>query len=668
MPAARNFFQKIPFIRITSLFLIGILINHYLQPDQRLCAAVLGILLSTLLLFWHNSNFASIRIQNIVLSGTIVFTGIFYPNHSVQKLNLEFNRKDYFLAEVCQKPAEKARTFQTVLLIQNEHMTAPESVVVYFSKAGFDSTITTGDQLIILTKLQPIKNAGNPFEFDYQAMMQLRNIRFSVYLEPGTYLKTGHQFVLIHNLAEKTRDKLIAHFPEILPDREERSVVSALTLGYRTEIAQDTLDYFASTGAMHVLSVSGLHVALIYMILGFLLAFLKRGKAGPVIFSLIMISFLWVYAFISGFSPPVQRATVMFTFLIIGNNIRRPVNIYNSLTASALFLILLNPNVLFDVGFQLSYLAIFGIVLIQPILNSSIPLSNPLLKWAWSLFTVSIAAQITTFPLGLFHFNQFSNVFWLSNFVVVPVTTLIMWAALAFFIFVPVHGLAVLTGVIIQKLTGVMLVALKAMDSHPLAVTKGIVLNVWQVWMLYGILITFLIYAFSKQKQWLFYGLLLISALQISVLTTNLHLLNQKYIFVYNTRNTIIHFINGRNNYLVTNGTSIPEADMRTVQKVVTHLKLTPPVLIDRQKDIRLNDLILSRNSMQFLNYSIEFKPKPNYFTSDEITLHIPNTNPRENEPESIHISTGNLRSDSGRNSKHYFNTKAEGAFHFQFR
>jgi len=278
MPVARSFFQKIPFIRITSLFLTGILINYYFPFDTRMIAAFLAILISILILFWHNSNFASIQIQNSILSVTIVFIGIFYPSKSVEKSDRDFSRKEYYLAEVCQKPGEKAKTFQTILLIQNDKLTTPEKVVAYFSKVGFDSTITTGDQLIILAKPQSIKNAGNPFEFDYQSLMHQRNIWFSAYLAEGTYLKTGHQVIHISNLAEKVRDRLVAMLAEALPNKEERSVVSALTLGYRTEIDQDTLDYFASTGAMHVLSVSGLHVALIFMILGFLLSFLKRGK------------------------------------------------------------------------------------------------------------------------------------------------------------------------------------------------------------------------------------------------------------------------------------------------------------------------------------------------------------------------------------------------------
>jgi len=447
-----------------------------------------------------------------------------------------------------------------------------------------------------------------------------------------------------------------------LPNREERSVVSALTLGYRTEIDQDTLDYFASTGAMHVLSVSGLHVALIFVILGFLLSFLKRGKIGPIVFSVVMITFLWIYAFISGFSPPVQRSTLMFTFVIIGNGIRRPVNIYNSLTASALFLILLNPNVLFDVGFQLSYLAIFGIVLIQPVLFNIFEFTNPILKWSWSLFTVSLAAQLLTFPLGFFYFNQFPNLFWLSNFVVVPITTFIMWFGIAFFIFIPFHSLAMFIGMIIQKLTFVMLWALKVMDAQPIALSRGIVLTVWQTWLLYGIIISILMFGFSKRKQWIFYGLFLIIALQCSVIIANFKLINQRHIFVYNTRNTMIHLINGRNNYLITNGTSIPENDLKMIQKVGYHLKLNEPLVIDNTniKNFQKSDITVNGSLVQFLNCPIKFNKKSKYQKFETISLQAQNKN--------INISTGYSNLKINKELAINFYIKSEGAFHLQIK
>lgn len=606
----RNIFQTIPFIRITGLFLTGILISQAFYPDAKYLAAFLVILISILLLGWYNQNYLSIRIQNILLSFTLIVLGIFYHDQSTTLHQDKEALKSYFLAEVCQKPGEKANSFQTVLLIRNKQFPSPERILAYFSKEGFDQTMTTGDQLMILARLQEIKNSGNPFEFDYKTLMNERNIWYSVFLTKGTYLKTQNHVINFGNWAEKIRDRLIISLQIILPNQEERAVVSALTLGYRTELDQETLDYFASTGAMHVLSVSGLHVALIYFILGFLLSFLKKGKAGRITFSIAMITFLWGYAIISGFSPPVQRATVMFTFVIIGDNIRRPVNIYNSLTASALFLILLNPAVLFDVGFQLSYLAIFGIVLIQPLLNDILVVKNPILKWAWVLFTVSVAAQIMTFPLGFYYFNQFPNLFWLSNFAVIPITTILMWLTLAYFIVLPFNGFAALIGIGIQKLTWLMLFVLKEIDQMPLAVTRGVVLNSVQVVLIFGAIASILIFVFSKRNAWLYTFLSLIVLFQLSQIHEKSKVFNQKKIIVYNSKSRMLHLIDGRRNYLITEDTEkITEKERDIFERTGYHLRLDKPELISFQnaKKINLQDCKFIDKSIIFGSALIRF-------------------------------------------------------------
>jgi competence protein ComEC len=652
MPVERSFFQKIPFIRITSLFLIGILIRQSFAIDARLTAILLTILLSGLLFFWHNSNFSGVKIQNQLLSAGIVFCGIFYPNDLERQLP-SFQRKDYFLAEVCQKPAEKANTFQTILRIQNKSLPKPEKIIGYFSKANFDSTISTGDQLIILARPQEIRNAGNPFEIDYRSMMNRNDIWFSAYLKEGSYLKTGKPVDRLGLKAELYRDKLITMLTTAIKAKEERSVVSALTLGYRTEIDPETLDYFASTGAMHVLSVSGLHVALIYFILGFLLAFVKRGRFGIVVFSVVMILFLWIYAFITGFSPAVQRATVMFTFVVIGNGLRRQVNIYNSLTASAFFLLLLNPEVIFDIGFQLSYLAVFGIVLIQPALNDSLEIKNPLLKWCWSLFTVSLAAQFITFPLGLFYFNQFPNLFWLSSFVVIPVTTAIIWMTLAFFICSPFQGLAMFIGAIIEKTTHIMLLALKEMDALPYALTEGIVLSPVQVWILFACILALVIFFATKNKIGLFATLILFLLFQIAELREKEKTLNQNLAFVYNTKNQMIHLVNRRNNYLITNDfNKLSRSEKKTFEKVASHLRLTSPQIIsnDRLKDCQHEDLIVDKNRIQFVNSLIDRK------NTSLIDLAVYRKGLNSN-PEIKTISFGN------QNGNDLFYIKQQGAF-----
>lgn len=237
-----------------------------------------------------------------------------------------------------------------------------------------------------------------------------------------------------------------------------------------------------------------------------------------------------------------------------------------------------------------------------------------------------------------------------------------MWFGIAFFIFSPFHGLAMFVGLIIQKLTFVMLEALKVMDAQPIAVSRGIVLTTVQVWILYGIIIAFLAYGFAKQKQWLFCGLFMIITLQGFVLATNYTLLNQKHIFVYNTRNTIIHLINGRNNYLVTNGSEIPENDLKMIRKAIDHLKLNGPIILDKNKirTFQSADLTINGSSLQFLNCLIKFNRLSKYQNFDILSLQAQNGN--------VNISTGYPYSKVNQEFPIDFFTKTEGAFHFQFK
>jgi competence protein ComEC len=668
MSAARNIFQKIPFIRITSLFLIGILLQYYLSFDLRATAITCTLFISVLIFMWRNSSFTTVKIQNVIIACGILISGLFYPGKVQERQLPAFDRKDYFLAEVCQKPAEKANTFQTILLIQNRSLKKPEKIIAYFSKFEFDPTLKTGDQLIILARPQEIKNMGNPFEFDYQSMMKKKGIWFSVYLDKGSYLKTGGQINRMIYLAERMRDKLVSILAAAKIGKEERSVVAALTLGYRTELDPETTDYFASTGAMHVLAVSGLHVGLIYFILGFLLSPLKRTKIGTFFCPVGLLSFLWIYAFITGFSPSVQRATVMFSFIIIGSVIGRPVNIYNSLSASALVLLLLNPNIMFEVGFQLSYLAVFGIVLIQPKLAALIVVKSKYLKWGWDLFTVSLAAQLATFPLGLLYFNQFPNLFWLSNFFVIPGATLIIWVTFGFFVLSPIPFISGLLVQLVHYITYLMVGSLKLMSSLPNAVAEGIVINPLQTWILYGILLSAIIFLFSKNKRWLFVSLSLVAQLQIAAIGNKIGLINQKTIYVYNSRNTMIHLINGRTNYLLTTSTdTIPERDLQIAKRVKNHLRLNEPIILDTKTNnsFRTNDIDVNDDKIQFLNCLISYSNGPEFQFQGQKKLMLEIQNHGQSKKETLNktIAIGNSYFTQKQASKSDFSTKVHGAY-----
>lgn len=672
MAVSRSFFQKIPFLRITSLFIAGILLSSHLSIDFHWVAIFLTILFSILVLLWHTSNYEKIRIQNLALALVIFVSGVFYPQIKSKEQLPAFNRKDYFLAEVCQKPAEKAKSFQTILKIQNRSLTNQEKIMAYFGKKGFDSSIAPGDQLIILAKPQEIRNPGNPFELDYQAMMHKKDIWFSAYLPEGSYLKTRHRLFKWKYLAEQFRDKLMKTLSAQLPEKEERSVVEALTLGYRAELDPETKDAFASTGAMHVLAVSGLHVGLIYFILSFFLSELKRKKAGQMIYPVVIIMLLWAYAFITGFSASVQRATVMFTFVIIGETLRRPVNIFNSLSASALVLLLIDPEVISEVGFQLSYLAVFGIVLVQPVLAKMLTIKNKILRFLWDLFTVSLAAQLATFPLGIYYFNQFPNLFWMSNFLVIPGATIIIWLTFGFFIFSPFPVISNIFAFLLERTTHVMIGSLKFLSELPHAVAEGIIISPLQIWIIYAILVAALAYSFSKQKRWLFYSLILFFFFQVTTLFTNLKLLNQEIVIVYNSPNKLIHLINGRRNYLICMaGDSISEQEFKMTAKVQNHLKLDNPLSISKIKDgsFSAEDLMIKENKIQFLNCLVKLPSKSNSgrFKSLSLKLQIRQPDKKKVNFKNIDIQTGNIDFQNTTKNKSVFNTR-DGSYLLSLR
>ena len=231
-------------------------------------------------------------------------------------------------------------------------------------------------------------------------------------------------------LARDYRRKMLSEIDRWALSQDQKAVTKALLLGYRYDIQDDLLKAYSSAGAMHVLAVSGLHVGIVYIIASYLLFYLGRIRYGEHARAIILILLLWAYAMLTGLSASVVRAATMFTFVAIGTGFKRHTSIYNTILGSAMLLLIFQPTYLFEVGFQLSYAAVFGIVWLQPRLKSLWNTKNLLLEKVWTITTVSIAAQIATFPLGLYYFHQFPTLFLVSNLVVIPLVTLLMYLGL----------------------------------------------------------------------------------------------------------------------------------------------------------------------------------------------------------------------------------------------
>ncbi|HKI90069.1 MAG TPA: ComEC/Rec2 family competence protein, partial [Draconibacterium sp.] len=332
---------------------------------------------------------------------------------------------------------------------------------------------------------------------------------------------------------------------------EQFEILSALTLGYKRGLDPEIKTVFSSSGAMHVLAVSGLHVGIIYGVLLFILGFLKRRKAGRLLFVLLTLFCLWAFAFITGLSPSVERAATMFSLLVIGENLKRRINVYNSLAASAMLLLLLNPNNLFEVGFQLSYAAVFGIVFLQPKLAKTIKVKTKVGRFFWVLLTVSIAAQLATFPITLFYFNQFPTYFWLANLLVIPAVSILIPLGLSLLIFAKLPFIATLLSAIINFLIQGIYLILKQIEQLPFSVFHASIQPIELIFLL-GLLLSLLFFLKQPRTRYINTGLICVLLLFISATFLKATRLNEKEIIVYNyPDNTILQLINGKNNYVI---------------------------------------------------------------------------------------------------------------------
>lgn len=266
----------------------------------------------------------------------------------------------------------------------------------------------------------------NPDAFDYGRYLHFQNIHYQSFVKKAQWavVERANGFSVMGE-AIAWRNRFTEILRKHLPTANEFSVGAALILGYRDEVPEDILTAYSETGAMHILAVSGMHVGVLYVILHFFLGRItsrhwawRFGKAAAVILA------IWAFAFVTGASPSVLRAAAMFTIVTVGEAANRNKNFYNTLAASAFCLLWVNPFWLASVSFQLSYLAVWGIVYFEPKIRSLWPIANKIGHYLWQLTCVSLGAQLATLPLTLYYFHQFPTYFWLSSLILVPLSGL----------------------------------------------------------------------------------------------------------------------------------------------------------------------------------------------------------------------------------------------------
>ncbi len=420
-----------PFIRVAAFFIVGILLA--IQFDfSEVYLGIIAVCVLTIILLLHFVNSGKFRFNGVLPLLFFIVIGFYrlevqeskkYKNHL---MNVSHESSD-FLVRLDDYPTEKdsyIRYAANILgMYENDSLcNVTGKISLYLKKDSItDHQVRYGDVLAISKAPFLLTDPKNPNEFNYRQYMSYQQIHHQVFLGVEDYKIIDHASKSkVIGLSFQIRDYFKSQIEKFVSNQESRAIAFALILGIKDEITQDLKQSYSSAGAMHVLAVSGLHVGIIFMIISNVFGFFKRWKYGRYLLLVVNLFFLWGYAFITGLSPSVMRAVVMFSIVLIGQSSARYANIYNSLAFSAILILLYDPYMIMRVGFQLSYLAVLGIVYIQPKIYALYKSKYLLLDKAWSITCVSLAAQIATFPLSLYYFHQFPTYFLASNLVVIP--------------------------------------------------------------------------------------------------------------------------------------------------------------------------------------------------------------------------------------------------------
>jgi len=304
---------------------------------------------------------------------------------------------------------------------------------------------------------------------------------------------------------------------------------------------------YQGTGAVHILSVSGLHVGIIFIVLNFLLQFFDKFRWGRLPKAFLLLGFIWFYAVLTGMSPSVMRASAMISFIVIGNAFRQPPNIYNTIAASAFVLLMFNPYMITDVGFQLSYLAVLGIVSIYPFINKAFTSKYWISRQLWSLIAVSLSAQLITFPLCLFYFHQFPNYFLLTNIVAVPLSGLVIYLGISVLLLSFIPWLSMILAKALSFSLMLLNGSISYIEGLPYSVTKSISVSFFDLFLLYGIIICCCIFIQQRKNNFFLAAVSLLFLLMVSFTMRNIRTLYQKEIIVYHVKkHTAVDFVDGR--------------------------------------------------------------------------------------------------------------------------
>jgi len=467
-------FKSIPFLRILIPYLAGVfyVLEFGMIPNPHLFFSAAFVVLSTAFLFQKYSKPSTALKKTVYMVSIHVFLFLlaFEASYFYNAKNDGNHYSHYVAAEeqvffctvtdlpvVTEKFVKLAVTINAVNTKAVWHYTNGNSII--YIKSPGPENIVIGNTLFVHSKFGYINPPQNPDEFNYSSFLESKNIYHTVYASSSQLNKVkcpnpGFSFTTLGTLI---KERVVYVLRNSALSQEAFSICAALLVGYDDEISGEVMTSFSHSGTLHVLSVSGMHTGILYIALLFLFELFDKHNRYKKLKCFFIIAALCMFVLITGFSPSVLRAALMLGLVILGNTFYRNGNSYNTLLLSAFLLLLYDPLLIKDVGFLLSYFAVFGIMYLYPILNTIYFVKNKILNKLWSLSLMSVAATVFTLPISLYYFHQFPVWFMFSNLVIIPISTGLMALAFLLLVFYRILFIKQLLVVCINSATSVML-------------------------------------------------------------------------------------------------------------------------------------------------------------------------------------------------------------------
>ena len=434
---------RMPFLRLILPCMGGIVVSYYINaPFLYLTAFILG-LVSCISFYVLKRQFAYRYLLGIGINCLLFSFFCMLTLSALEKTEWNYPPKAYrYKVKILEDPVFKARSNRCPVQIYSvETETGEEKMnkkaILYLAKDSLSDKLVAGNYLHIkaLFKKQEPYPTQSP---QYANYPKIKGFACTGYVASANWelINPPHSYIPdIQSKALYFRRHLLQTLRQIIPDKRQLSVASGIFFGDKSIMDDDLKTAFSITGGAHVLAVGGLHAGILYGVLLFPFGFFGNTKRNKCLRQLFILPLMWTFAFITGLSPSVVRTTIMLSFYGLAEITGKKSFSLNIVGASAFFMLLHNPMYLFDIGFQFSFSAVIAIISINPLLQKFYYTDNYILRYIWSLITVSIAAQTGTMPLTIYYFNQFPVVFLLTNLFIIPLVGILLTLLLIYLIF-----------------------------------------------------------------------------------------------------------------------------------------------------------------------------------------------------------------------------------------